>query len=330
MSSHVNLFTYIFIFFSQLDNFFHNFNFIVYFALNYFNYRIYQLSSKEKRNILLKKVTNYKYLCNKYDENNDPIGIIIHKNIIPHFFIFNRSYHQEYVTIICRRSFYRELNEEINTKIKEEINLDDEYVPCTNEVSSSNNITYMTKRGEYGYFEYGTRVVNLENMAVHKTLTFYDTQRTLFRDIMKFYKNNHFCKVYLSGKPGCGKTFFAYLMAHKLGCYLCDVYKGTEPSSNFNEIYTRARVSSKKPMIVIFDEVDIMISEIHSEVKTEHKKYNKEIYDKTSWNSFMDKIDYGMFPYVIILMTSNKRHRDINKYDSSYLRDGRVNIVREW
>ena len=105
MSSHMNLFTYIFIFFSQVDNFFHNFNFIVYFVLNYFNYRIYQLTSKEKRNILLKKVTNYKYLCNKYDENNDPIGIIIHKNIIPHFFIFNRSYHQEYVTIICRRSF---------------------------------------------------------------------------------------------------------------------------------------------------------------------------------------------------------------------------------
>ena len=328
MPTNFNLLTYIFIFFSQLDNFFHNFNFIVYFALNYFNYRIYQLTSKEKRNILLKKVTNYKIFCNKYDENNEPIGIIIHKSAFPHFFIFNRSYHQEFVTIICKKSFYRELNEEI--KIKEEIDLDEEYVPYKNNSTSSTHMSYMTKRGEYGYFEYGTRVVNLENMAIHKTLAFYDSQKQLFRDIMEFYKNNHFCKIYLSGNPGCGKTFFAYLMAHKLGCYLCDVYKGNEPSSNFNEIYTRAKVSSEKPMIVIFDEVDILISEIHNEVKTEHKKYNKEIYDKTSWNSFMDKIEYGMFPYVIILMTSNKRHREIGKFDVSYLRDGRVNIIREW
>lgn len=328
MLSGFNWLTYIFIFFSQLDNFFHNFNFIVYFALNYFNYRIYQLSSKEKRNILFKKVLKHKFICNKYDENNEPIGIIIHKNMIPDFLIFNRSYHQDILTIICKNTFYNELSEEI--KIKEQIKLDEEFIPCKKHSATSNNINYITKRGEYGYFEYGIRVVNLENMSIHKTLTFYDTQKKLFRDIMKFYKNNHFCKVYLSGKPGCGKTFFAYLMAQTLDCYLCDVYKGNEPSSNFSEIYTRARVSSEKPMIVIFDEVDIMISEINNNVKNEHKKYNKEIYDKTSWNFFMDKIEYGMFPYVIILMTSNKRRQEINRYDTSYLRNGRVNVVCEW
>ena len=66
------------------------------------------------------------------------------------------------------------------------------------------------------------------------------------------------------------------------------------------------------------------------EHKNEHKKYNKEIADKTSWNCFMDKIGYGMFPNVIILMTSNKTHREISKADTSYLREGRVNIIREW
>jgi len=328
MDYDINLFTYIFIFFSQLDNFFHNFNFIIYFALNHFGYRIYQISSKDKRNILFKKVINHKFICNKYDENNEPIGIIIHKSTIPRFIIFNNVYRQEVLTVVCKTSFYKELSEEI--KIKERIDLDEDYVPCKNNSASCANITYITKRGEYGYFEYGTRVVNLENMSNNKTLTFYDAQKHLFRDTMNFYKINHFCKVFLSGKPGCGKTFFAYLMAQKLDCYLCDVYKGNEPSSNFNEVYTRARVSSEKPMIVIFDEVDILISEIHNNVNTEHKKYNKEIHDKTSWNSFMDKIEYGMFPYVIILMTSNKRRQEINKYDTSYLRDGRVNVIREW
>ena len=328
MTSNLNFFTYIFIFCSQLDNFFHNFNFFVFFVLNYLGYRVYQISSKDKKNILFKKITNHQYISNKYDENNEPIGIIIHKSVIPHFIILNRLRHQEVITIICLQIFYKELSDEIKTK--ERIDLDDDYVPYKKTTTPCSNITYITKRGEYGYFEYGTRIVNLESMTNHKTLAFYNTQKQLFRTIMNFYKNNHFCKVFLSGQPGCGKTFFAYLMAQKLDCYLCDVYKGNEPSSNFNEIYTRTRVSSEKPMIVIFDEVDIMISEIHNNVNTEHKKYNKEIHDKTSWNSFMDKIEYGMFPYVIILMTSNKIRKDINKYDISYLRDGRVNVVCEW
>lgn len=120
------------------------------------------------------------------------------------------------------------------------------------------------------------------------------------------------------------------MMSQKLDCFLCDIYKGNEPSSNFNEIYTRVRVSSDKPIIVVFDEVDIMISEIHESSNQTHKKYSKEIFDKTSWNTFMDKVEYGLFPYVIILMNSNKRRREIDKYDSSYLRDGRVNLVSKW
>ena len=328
MSGNLNFVTYVFIFFSQIDSFFHNFNFIIYFILNYFDYRIFQISSKEKRNILFKKITSHKFICNKYDENNEPIGIVIHNQIIPHFFILNKIYHQDFIILICKKTFYKELNEEIKTK--QQIDLDKDYIPYKNNPCSLSKITYITKRGEYGYFEYGTRIVNLENTTIHKNLSFYDSQRELFRDIMNFYKNNHFCKIFLSGRPGCGKTFFAYLMAHKLGCYLCDVYKGNEPSSNFNEIYTRVRTSNEKPIIVIFDEVDIMISEISEKNKNEHKKYNKEIYDKTSWNSFMDKIEYGMFPNVIILMTSNKSHREISKMDTSYLREGRINIIREW
>ena len=146
MPTNFSLFTYLFIFFSQLDNFFHNFNFIIYFALNYFNYRIYQISSKEKRNIILKKVSNYNFICNKYDEHNEPIGIIIHKSLVPHFMIFNRSYHQEFVTIICKKTFYDEMNAE--NRNREQIDLDEEYVPCKNTRTTANKITYMTKRGE--------------------------------------------------------------------------------------------------------------------------------------------------------------------------------------
>jgi broad-specificity NMP kinase len=141
---------------------------------------------------------------------------------------------------------------------------------------------------------------------------------------------NHYCKIYLSGVPGSGKTYFGYLMAQKLNCYLCDVYKGNEPSNYFNEIYARTKVNSKQPIVLIFDEVDELILEIDNISRQNHKKYSKEIYDKASWNSFLDKIEYGMYPYVILLMTSNKKRKSLDKFDSSYLRDGRINILEEW
>ena len=44
----------------------------------------------------------------------------------------------------------------------------------------------------------------------------------------------------------------------------------------------------------------------------------------------MDKIEYGMFPYVIFIMTSNKQKKYIDSFDKCYLRDGRINIIKEW
>ena len=323
----MNIITYIFLFFSQVDNFLHNFNIIIYFILNALNLRVYHINSKERRNLLMKCIGKYKYYCNKYDENGDPFGIIIHKRFFPLFVVFHKNnFRLDTISIICHKTFFEEFTKDV--KIKETIVLDDQFVPYNQ--GNNNNIGYITKSGEYGYLQYNTREVDLQEMSCHSKLNFYTRQRDLFEEIMTFYKSNHHCKIFLSGTPGCGKTYFGYLMSQKLNCFLCDVYKGNEPSSNFNEIYTQIKVSSERPIIVILDEVDILISKINSSDEGGHKKYSKEIHNKTTWNAFMDKIEYGMFPHVIILMTSNKKRREIDKSDSSYLRDGRINIVREW
>jgi hypothetical protein len=328
MSQAIDSVTYLFFFFSQFDNFLHNFNIVIFFILNILNYRIYHINSKERRNLLIKRVENYNFFCNKYDENGKPIGLIIHKNIVPLFFIFYKGFRQDFISVVCKKTFYEEFTRD--SKPKENIILDKDFIPRDCRKRINNTIDYITKTGEYGYFQYSTREVDLQEMSPHTMLTFYPKQQKLFQDIMTFYKSNHFCKVYLSGTPGSGKTYFGYLMSQKLNCYLCDVYKGNEPSSNFNEIYTQIKVSSERPLVVILDEIDILISDIHLNTRDNHKKYSKEIYDKTSWNSFMDKLEYGMYPHVIVLMTSNKKRQEIDKYDKSYLRNGRINIMHEW
>ncbi len=331
----INYFTYIFFFFSHIDSFFSNIKYILYCIIYYFNYNIFIITSKDNKNLVFKQITDMPYFCTKYDENNLPIGLIVHKSLIPKFILFQRSnntINSQYETtkLICKKDFYNNILNKILKK--DEIVLDKNYIPNKSKTSTVNNnfINYITKTGEYGYFQYGSRNVNLEELSLHKELIFYEKQLLLFKDIMNFYKKNSFCKVFLSGEPGIGKTYFAYLMSQKLNCYLCDIYNPYEPSSNFNEIYSMSKVNSGKPIIVILDEIDILIEKINNKTINEHKKFSKEIYNKTSWNKFMDRIEYGMFPYVIFIMTSNKKKKYIDIFDKCYLREGRANIICEW
>ena len=38
----------------------------------------------------------------------------------------------------------------------------------------------------------------------------------------------------------------------------------------------------------------------------------KEVYNKTTWNIFLDNIDFGHYPNLILIMCSNKTPKEIN------------------
>ena len=44
---------------------------------------------------------------------------------------------------------------------------------------------------------------------------------------------------------------------------------------------------------------------------------------------FLDKIGMGIYPNIILILSSNKSIHEIDKMDPCYLRKGRVNIVSE-
>ena len=78
----------------------------------------------------------------------------------------------------------------------------------------------------------------------------------------------------------------------------------------------------------IFQDVDIILDKIHNNRTIQHKNIPIQILDKTSWNRFFDDINLGLYPYTIVILTSNI-HPDILKqsYDPSYIRDGRVHLI---
>jgi hypothetical protein len=342
--------SYAFLCISQFNNFLKSVSCFVLFFMSLIGYNTYTIRTKECKNIILRNIQKkYKIFCHKFDENNEPIGTCIHCASIPQFVISEDDLGRYY--IFCSTTMFNEVSRyDYETK---PIELDENFIPENSDkeigenlddsdskggddaVATANDVKqtrmkYVMKAGEYGYFHYKTRKINLLQVQPTNEMSFFAYQERLFKNIMNFYKNTNYCKVFLNGDPGCGKTYFAYMMAQKLGCYLCDSFDPYEPSANFNELYTLMKLDACCPLIVLIDEVDILIEKIHNKPMEEHKKFRREIFDKNSWNGFMDKIEYGLYPNVILITNSNKPKSVIDKLDPSYLRNGRMNIVDTW
>ena len=336
----IESFSCIFLCVSQLKNFLMSISTTIFWILSLFGYQRFFITSKDTRRLIAKNIqSKYQLLCNKFNENKEPYGICFHKSLTPKFMYNFEIYEESY--IFCNKLFFDEMTNINYGKVDLKLNKD--FIPESEsdgddsendsdcEERKAKKIKYVIKKGDYGYFDYSCRGINLISPGRNNSgPSFFAYQEDLFKQIMNFYKNSNFCKVFLSGDPGCGKTFFSYVMAQKLGCYLCDSFDPYEPSSNFNEIYSTVKSTPRCPLILLIDEVDILINKIHNQKITEHLKYSREIFDKTSYTSFMDKIEFGLYPNVILIMNSNKKKREIDNMDKAYLRTGRINIIEQW
>tara|TARA_Y100000992_G_scaffold302085_1_gene274877 strand:+ start:5724 stop:6710 length:987 start_codon:yes stop_codon:yes gene_type:complete len=287
-----------------------------------FNYNMYEIENKESKLKVIKNMKNY--YCFTFDENKDPLYFIVEKQLFPSYFAYNQHCDSDYIILFCSES-------RLNLLLKDDY--EKKYIPIEDKKdidhdTGSNSISYFSFAGSIGHYYISERNINLSK--IH-SLNWYDYQENLYQNIMKFYKKNNYCKVFLSGDPGMGKTFFAYLMAQRLNCYLTDQYNPTDPGNSLSTLYHRAKkVSSSKPLIIVLDEMDVLLEKLQKKEITPHKHYKIEVCDKLSWNHLMDKVSFGLFPYVIILCISNKKKSDLDKIDSSYLRNGRIDINEVW
>ena len=72
----------------------------------------------------------------------------------------------------------------------------------------------------------------------------------------------------------------------------------------------------------MIEEVDVLIEQIHKNQITLHNEVQTAIYNKSTYNTFMD--DMFFFKNVVLIMTSNTSKEKLSKLDPSYLRKGRV------
>lgn len=124
------------------------------------------------------------------------------------------------------------------------------------------------------------------------------------------------------GPPGCGKTMLGVLVAKELGASLCKSFCPTDPGDTLACLYRRAEPSADKPLVLVFDEADVLLRAVHAQTIQRHPNVPIAVHNKATWNRFMD--DTKLWDNIVVLLTSNTPKEELDVLDASYLRAGRI------
>lgn len=286
----------------------------------FFRSLCFHIRNTETMNIIYSKIKDDFY--NTCDDEMRPLGIIInrptHKSCwIPCYLIYRPKFDR--CMYVYTTSWYMKnilLEQQNQTIVKSELPV----IPEKKQNDSAKIIKCMYRIGDSSYIEWKSRKISIP------LYNFNNKQENMFRKTMEFYNENNYVVIFVDGDIGVGKTCFAYLMAKELGATFVDSFNPTEPSDSLDNLYTSTEHSSVRPLIVLMDEVEIILKQIHNGIP-QHKKNIIHMRSKVHWNAFLDKIQLGTYPNLILIMCSNYLRDKISQdLDPSYLRDGRVNL----
>jgi len=151
-------------------------------------------------------------------------------------------------------------------------------------------------------------------------------QTAIIDRILEHQQQRDHTTVFLYGPPGTGKSMIGVLLAAKLGGSYCNTLKPWQPGDSVGSLYSEVEPTKEKPLVIAFDEVDGAIMLIHTGI-ADHKELPISVQNKAGWNRLFDEIGRGMYPHLIILLTSNREPEFIDGMDPSYIRPGRVNLL---
>ena len=191
-------------------------------------------------------------------------------------------------------------------------------VPITALRTPLNPFSLMERCGTYQHFYYTSR--KFPNKLTDPN----PKQDEILDTITDHFASNTTTVAYIHGKAGVGKTMIGPLLASKLNGILCTSFNPSDPSDQLSRLYFESEVSKRTPLILVLDEVDTLLKKVH--VGFENDRYPISVHNKSTWNQFLDSIDNGLYPHIILLLISNMDPADIDALDPSFIREGRVNF----
>ena len=290
----------------------------VIFLISCFKIKAFVITDKKRVNIIMNKVKYSTYS----DENKKPSGFCMGDWFIGHLHKSDSGINTYYQFFILTT----------DKQFEKIANTDQEYqIICTNNKSTvesdSDSIekqqTYIWNRtGNFMFITYKKRLyVNyMEYQEIPK-------QSKIVEEIVEYYNKHKRGTFFISGEPGMGKSTVFLLLAEKFKkSNLCKQFRPYEPGDSIDYLYNLVEPTEHAPLIILMDEIDRMIDKVHFCKIITHKSVPIEIQDTASYNTFFDDINDKLYPYLIVILTSNCSKDDIDSiYHPCYLRDGRVN-----
>ncbi len=158
-------------------------------------------------------------------------------------------------------------------------------------------------------------------------------QKIIIDQLLADYDERGSSTALIYGQPGTGKSMVGELVAQTLlrrdtvtSVSYVDTFNPATPNDTFYNMYQCIEPTQKQPLIVVLEEIDILLTKIHSGETKPHREYSTLITDKSSWNQFFDRFDRGLYPHTILLMTTNRPITWFQQLDASYMRQGRCNL----
>lgn len=153
-------------------------------------------------------------------------------------------------------------------------------------------------------------------------------QNEIYNDILSLFYDTPYRRtsVLIYGSTGSGKTHIGKMLAKSLNGVLCDDFDPSLHGVVYPQLIDYVKPSRDKPLIIQIDEFDTIIFKIHNNNTFKlHKFMRSGIYNKKTFNKFMDRL--SEYENVIVVLTMNTCISKINDMDNSYLREGRIDKI---
>lgn len=283
-------------------------------------YQFYKLSNQK-----LTKLLNKLPKLSSINNNDEMEGWIIGKWYIGYIYVLanQQGPPTKDLYILTSKKWFDTMSKEIDEQ---------ENTNNTNSLTTV-KINLWERDGNYFCLHYSKRDFDVSKSNPMKQ------QSNVIDKIINFYETNLYSVVLLHGAKGTGKSMIPLLLAKTLAdknkdipkykVSFCDTYNPTDPGDSFISLYNKINPDKNSPLIVVLEEFDIIIHQVHYNKTDKHKYMPINILDKPSWNQFFDRFDRRYYPWVILILTSNVSPESINVLDPSYIREGRVNQTFE-
>jgi DNA replication protein DnaC len=261
---------------------------------------------KELTNSIMKKITNHIFYTEVSHINgrNQPSGYFIGKKYYGYIEIKDGTT----IELYTKEETYNILMEQEEVE-KEELEIDLDVKPKP----VKNKINVFIRKGTYRNFYYSSIRLDLSHINP------IGQQQSVIDSIKNIYNKTGRASIFINGIAGAGKSTIGYLLAKELNGAYCHTFNPTEPGDYLSNLMVDIKIDDD-PVIIVIEEVDVLIKKID-------KGFDKngeipiEIYNKTTWNNFMDDL---IFYKIILIFTSNTSKKELDKIDPSYLRQGRI------